>query len=313
LQSLRQELCEEIHRNAKIVCGFFFSMIAVSPVCSQEEISKERRALAVLEKHATSIEGPFPTLIVRDEKAPGKPIIKLRVGTITDPERNTDPVLSCLRHFPQLKSLDLSGSPITDDSLKHLEALSNLETLTLSLTPISDKGLQHLKTLKRLEELNLAATDVRDEGLDQLTNFPKLKKLYLTRDLIGDDAVHKLQKSIPGLKIERGNNNTADKRVRKFFAIPDKKPLTAESIRAAVLNKIPLETNEKQVRAALKTCGVTEDKFSDISSFENGLACPIGYDPESGYIVHTHYFIGFELDAAKKLKEIKVKVWYTGP
>src|SRR5262249_19994269 len=198
-------------------------------------------------------------------------------------------------------------------SLKHLEGLRDLETLTLCWTPISEKGLKHLKTLKRLQELNLSATNVGDEGLNQLSNFPNLRKLYLTRDSISDEAERRLQKPMPDLKIERGNDNTAQKRVRKFFAITDKESLTAESIRSAVLNKIPLGSIEKQVRAALKTSGATDDEFTSISSLENELACYIGYDPGSGYIVHTHYCIGFEMDAEKKLKDIQVKVWYTGP
>jgi hypothetical protein len=284
-------------------------VLAGLPIYGQEEDAKERQALAAIEELPAPPEwGPGKT-IVRDKNVPGNPVIKLGLCGIKD----IDSVLPLLKHFRSLRALDLTYSPITDDSLKHLAGLHNLKTLSLCMTPVTDKGLAHLKSLKELQELSLAATDVSGEGLQQLTSLPKLKKLSLTRDFISDEAVEKLQKSIPSLNVERGNGNTAEKRVRKFFSIAENKSLTDETIKAAVRDKIPIGSSEKQLLSTLKKCGVVKDKLGYIFESKNGIGYRTNFDPESGYVVHTHYCIIFEMDAAKKLTDIEVKVWYTGP
>jgi YHS domain-containing protein len=80
---------------------------------------------------------------------------------------------------PNLRWLDLGGTAITDDGLKHLDAMRNVTRLHLERTHISDSGLFHLAALSNLEYLNLYATGISDSGLEVLHKLPKLRQVYL--------------------------------------------------------------------------------------------------------------------------------------
>jgi len=66
----------------------------------------------------------------------------------------------------QLKHLDLSGTRVTDTSLKPLAALTSLEYLKLTSAPITDAGLKHLVGLTKLKHLNLIDTRVTSAGAE---------------------------------------------------------------------------------------------------------------------------------------------------
>ncbi len=68
--------------------------------------------------------------------------------------------LSCLCHFPELQSLDLDGTSISDAGLKHLYTLKNLRLLNLHDTRVTDQGvvalekaIPNLLTVNRLTDL----------------------------------------------------------------------------------------------------------------------------------------------------------------
>jgi peroxiredoxin len=60
-----------------------------------------------------------------------------------------------LKGYTELRELDLSDHPLSDESLVHLLPLTKLEKLNLQHTGISDKGLQVLKGLPNLKRLHL--------------------------------------------------------------------------------------------------------------------------------------------------------------
>ena len=92
----------------------------------------------------------------------------------------------------------------------------------------------------------------------------------------------KLQKALPDLKIDRGNDNTAEKRMHKHFAIPQDKPLEEQEVKAAILKHLPPGSTPDQVYSYLKKCGVGKDAFSSVHPLdtEGQIMCGIGYDPE---------------------------------
>jgi hypothetical protein len=73
--------------------------------------------------------------------------------------------LPLLRVFPDLDSLDLSGTGIDDEGLAWLAPLKKLGWLNLSENPITDAGLTHLERLTRLRCVVLRATLISDEGV----------------------------------------------------------------------------------------------------------------------------------------------------
>ncbi len=57
--------------------------------------------------------------------------------------------------YTELRDLDLSQNPISDEALIHLQPLKKLETIRLEHTGITDKGLQNLKSLPNLKSIHL--------------------------------------------------------------------------------------------------------------------------------------------------------------
>lgn len=75
--------------------------------------------------------------VTRDEDAPNKPVI----GADLSRTKVTDDVLACLRHFPQLHTLNLARTKITDAGLAYVKELTELRTLGLEFTEVTDHGL----------------------------------------------------------------------------------------------------------------------------------------------------------------------------
>jgi len=72
------------------------------------------------------------------------------------------------RYLPDLESLTLEGSQISDHGLTRLAGLTRLKRLDLSSTKVSDFGLVHLQALPNLEDLDLCSSKVTEEGVAKL-------------------------------------------------------------------------------------------------------------------------------------------------
>jgi hypothetical protein len=247
--------------------------------------------------------------VVRDQKLENKPVIELVFR-----EAVSEETLTGLRSFSDLKVLDLACTNITDDGLKHLKSLKKLEVLKLDLTHITEDGLDQLNGLSNLHTLSLFVTSVSAEGISHLKEFKQLRLLHLDRETELEKEIAELCKALPQLKVDRGNGNSAEKRVRKYFTIPDSKGVNQSTIRSAILTRLPIGSSIEKVNEFLKATGLDKDRHSGIHPIEQGrIVCRIGYDPESGWIVHKSYAIVFLIDAQKELTEIEVREWLTGP
>ncbi|MBL9167010.1 MAG: hypothetical protein JNN07_04650 [Verrucomicrobiales bacterium] len=120
----------------------------------------------------------------------------------------TDSTLAQFKDIKGLVHLNLRNTKITDAGLANLKGLGNLISLNLSGTAVTDAGLAHLKGLAKLEYLNLYNTAVGDAGLANLKELKNLKALYLWQSKATDAGVAELQKSLPGLKPNRGIDMT---------------------------------------------------------------------------------------------------------
>ncbi len=112
----------------------------------------------------------------------------------------TDEGLRHLRGSGALKSLDLRFTEVTDEGLEHVGGLGNLQRLDLWRTVIGNAGLEHLAGLTNLQELNLAATKVDDDGLKHLKGMSKLEILNLSRTSVTDTGLEQL-KGLANLRI----------------------------------------------------------------------------------------------------------------
>ena len=55
------------------------------------------------------------------------------------------------------------------------------------------------------------------------------------------------------------------------------------------------------------------DKYASVGADTNGIICRIDYDPSSVGVVKTSYAIRFLFDVQKKLRDVGVEQWLTGP
>ncbi|CAI5475343.1 unnamed protein product [Closterium sp. Yama58-4] len=125
--------------------------------------------------------------------------------------------IKCLYSLPQLESLELKGSVVTNSTLAGIGRVRALKFLYLNRTDVSDSGLLHLTCLpyletlilyfcdgvtcagmvhvgrmSSLEELYLLGTGVKDEGLRFLTPLKRLRMLILP-NTITDAGVEYIQ------------------------------------------------------------------------------------------------------------------------
>jgi len=78
---------------------------------------------------------------------------------------------------PNLTSLDLADTNLTDAGMVHIAKFTKLNKLSLFYCNISNHGLRHLSSLTNLEVLNLDSRDISDEGLAHLVGLPNLRSL----------------------------------------------------------------------------------------------------------------------------------------
>lgn len=95
--------------------------------------------------------------------------------------RITDRALAILaRNLPDLVSLDLSNTAVTEAGMASLTLLGRLAELNLEGTALDDAGLAHIAEIPALARLYIGDTDVTDAGLMLLSRMPKLSFVDVT-------------------------------------------------------------------------------------------------------------------------------------
>lgn len=89
---------------------------------------------------------------------------------------------------PNLKSLDLADTDITDLGMVHLPTFQKLTRLSLFYCNISNGGLRHIAELKELEVLNLDSREISDNGLSHLRNLQNLRCLDIFSGRVTDSG-----------------------------------------------------------------------------------------------------------------------------
>ncbi|HEV3167877.1 MAG TPA: hypothetical protein VGZ22_28000 [Isosphaeraceae bacterium] len=100
--------------------------------------------------------------------------------------------LVVLHDLPELRSLALPATEITNAGLAQVATLEHLESLQLENTQIGDEGLQHLKDLSNLTHLIIGETRVTEAGLGTITRFKALRDLRMRSLNITDDGLRRL-------------------------------------------------------------------------------------------------------------------------
>jgi hypothetical protein len=101
-----------------------------------------------------------------------------------------DDDVACLESLKSLRTLDLSGTRVSDAGLKAIRNLTNLEALWLPKSRyVTDAGLANMASLTELDSLYLDDTGVHGEGLKHLQKMKKLRRLSLANTQVDDDAM----------------------------------------------------------------------------------------------------------------------------
>ena len=109
--------------------------------------------------------------------------------------------------------------------------------------------------------------------------------------------------------------SSATERFRKYFQLADGKELTPESGRQALLAKIRPGAAEQEVYEFLKRAGIGSDGLSSFypADKDGVIVCRIEYDRLSPGVVKESYGVFFLLDQQRRLKDVQVEKWLTGP
>lgn len=116
--------------------------------------------------------------------------------------RVTSRSLERLQQLPKIRSLDLSGTSLTDDDFRPITQLTTLTELFLNNCPwLKDEHLAQLAKLKQLKTLELSSPEITAQGLLALEQFPELTTLVIGDcSDFGDDVIATFAR-LPQLKI----------------------------------------------------------------------------------------------------------------
>ena len=144
-----------------------------------ECIDRRHRRMVVKDQRVLKISaGPIiQTLLKTYLQINGKGLIEnidLSNSQITD-----DDLTWVTLHFPNLTSLSLWNTQITDAGLAHIAKLNNLTSLHLGGTQVTDAGLAYISGLNSLTSLHLGGTQITGVGLAHVARLNSLTSLDL--------------------------------------------------------------------------------------------------------------------------------------
>lgn len=149
-----------------------------------------------------------------------------------------DADLRHLSELPDLSSIDLSLTHITDQGMPEIGKLrgvtdlnlyyaeyvtdqgiaaikdwKKLRRLNLHGTKISDTALEHIAGITTLESLNVGSTLMTDVGLERLTTLPNLKELTMGGNELGDAGLQALRQMTGLTYLDLSGRQGTDKNV----------------------------------------------------------------------------------------------------
>ena len=101
---------------------------------------------------------------------------------------------SRLSELQHIENLNLNGTTISDEGLRHLSGLTSLRHLHLWQTRVTNDGLDHLKDMQELRTLNLSATKIGDGAVEKLVGLKNLTSLDIAAVPLTDAGIEPLQK-----------------------------------------------------------------------------------------------------------------------
>lgn len=105
-------------------------------------------------------------------------------------------VQQIMRH-PRITTIEVidfsQNDTATDDAIRELWRCESLNQLDLSGTEIGDNGVRHLLKVPRLIEVNVCRTNLTSDGLRLLATHPTLKRIVLRESGYCDESLGRLR------------------------------------------------------------------------------------------------------------------------
>jgi internalin A len=122
-----------------------------------------------------------------------------------------DTDLRHLSELPDLTSLDLSLTHITDQGMLELKNLPGITDLSLYFTEyVTDEGIAAIKDWKKLRRLNLHGTKIGDAGLEHISGISTLESLNVGSTLMTDVGLERLTQLSHLKELTMGGNELGD-------------------------------------------------------------------------------------------------------
>jgi Leucine-rich repeat (LRR) protein len=129
-------------------------------------------------------------------------------------------IAGCLRHFPELKTLRLTGATISDAQSPMFASFgARLETLDLSRANVGDAAARHLRHMTRLRRLDLSGTRITDESLPALAELKALQQLNLDHTSVGNDGIARLGGLSQLRELNVADTGVTDEGVERLHAL----------------------------------------------------------------------------------------------
>ncbi len=138
-----------------------------------------------------------------------------------------DSDLKKLANFPDLESIDLAYTKVTDEGLSLLKTLKKVRSLSLFYAEnVTDTGIAHLKHWKRLEQLNVRGTKVTSTLFEHLANMLSLRSLDVGFSRVNDDNFERLGE-LPNLeRFSLGGNKMSGTALPLLKLLPNLRELS---------------------------------------------------------------------------------------
>ena len=177
-----------------------------------------------------------------------------------------DTDLRRLNELPDLTSLDLSLTHITDQGMAEIKGLSSIADLNLYFTEyVTDEGISAIKGWKKLKRLNLHGTKIGDTGLEHISGLTALETLNVGSTLMTDVGLERLT-TLPNLKeLTMGGNELGDAGLQALRQMPHLAYLDLSGRQGTDKNVWTVAMSEVGLEAVLTLKELRELRFACVS------------------------------------------------